>query len=75
MPELEQFYTTREIGEAMKINASSVQRIFRNIPGVIRISSVERSLLKQRQRAPKIMLRIPAAVYRSWLQAGGSELK
>jgi hypothetical protein len=72
---IEEFYTPREIALALKMNPSSVQRIFRNMPGVVRVCGSERSLMKRRQRAPKITLRVPKSVYERWLSTGGSELK
>ena len=56
---LEKHYSVSEVAELWAISAKSVQRMFQDEPGVLKLSAP--SLVK-RKRAPKTMLRIPASV-------------
>jgi AraC-like DNA-binding protein len=54
---IEPHYTPAEVAERLKLSARTVQRIFRDEPGVIKLS-----ITVNRRRRPKVTLRIPESV-------------
>jgi len=53
----EQHYTPRQVAEMWGISELTVRRLFEDDPSVAKISMPR--LLKQRERAPRVSLRIP----------------
>lgn len=70
-----EFLTPQEIADRLKLNATTVRELFRNISGVVKIQSPTAGLMKNRKRAARETLRIPIAVYERWVKNGGSELQ
>jgi Zn-dependent peptidase ImmA (M78 family) len=76
MQEQKNHYSVQELAAEWGVSAQTIRRIFEDWPGVIRISQPILGR-KERKRAPRVTLRIPAviadAAHRQW--AGGARSK
>lgn len=57
----EHHYTPQEVAEILKVTPQTVQRIFRQVPGVVEFGS--RETLRKRAR---MFIRIPKSVFVRW---------
>lgn len=59
---LETHYTVGQVAKSWQVSEDTVYRKFRDMDGVLKIPA--RVLKSKRQRAPKVLLRIPASLLR-----------
>jgi AraC-like DNA-binding protein len=57
----EKLYTVREVSQIWGISENTVRRMFRDVPGVLKVS-IPRLVRKQRKHAPPVLLSIPESI-------------